>query len=145
MKRAMAAGVLLFGLTGTANAEALPSPAADYRSKGRMAGGMTVEYRHSNGKMRMEMRSAEMPQPMVGYFDVKTQKGNGYEVTKNEPTKFHSPAAFRVEGSPLVQNGCRVEINKGSGKNWTSAFADAAIAVAKRDLWDLWRHHVIPQ
>ncbi|QOV88990.1 1-deoxy-D-xylulose-5-phosphate synthase [Humisphaera borealis] len=64
---------------------------------------------------------------------VKTQKGNGYEITKNEPTKFHSPAAFRVEGSPLVQNGCRVEINKGTGKNWTTAFADAAIAVAKRD------------
>jgi len=64
---------------------------------------------------------------------VKTRKGNGYEITTNEPTKFHSPAAFRVEGSPLVQNGCRVEINKGSGKNWTSAFADAAIAVAKRD------------
>lgn len=64
---------------------------------------------------------------------VKTKKGNGYEITRNEPTKFHSPAAFRVEGSPLVQNGCRVEINKGSGKSWTSAFADAAIAVAKRD------------
>ena len=75
MKRAMAAGVALFGLLGAADAETLPSPAADYRSKGRMAGGMTIEYRHSNGKMRMEMRSPEMPQPMVGYFDVKTQKG----------------------------------------------------------------------
>ncbi len=75
MKRAMAAGVVLCGLLGTADAETLPHPTADYRSKGRMAGGMTVEYRHSNGKMRMEMRSAEMPQPMVGYFDVKTQKG----------------------------------------------------------------------
>ncbi|HEX8912914.1 MAG TPA: 1-deoxy-D-xylulose-5-phosphate synthase [Humisphaera sp.] len=64
---------------------------------------------------------------------VKTRKGEGYEVTLNEPTKFHSPAAFRVEGSPLVQNGCRVEINKGTGKSWTAAFADAAIAVAKRD------------
>jgi len=75
MKRTMAASVLLFGLAGHAGAESLPSPAADYRSKGRMAGGMTVEYRHANGKMRMEMRSPEMPQPMVGYFDVKTQKG----------------------------------------------------------------------
>jgi hypothetical protein len=53
----------------------MPSPSAEYRSKGRMAGGMTVEYRHANGKMRMEMRSPEMPQPMIGYFDVKTQKG----------------------------------------------------------------------
>jgi 1-deoxy-D-xylulose-5-phosphate synthase len=64
---------------------------------------------------------------------VKTLKGNGYEVTRAEPTKFHSPAAFRVEGSPLVQNGCRVEINKGEGKSWTTAFADAAIAAAERD------------
>jgi 1-deoxy-D-xylulose-5-phosphate synthase len=64
---------------------------------------------------------------------VKTRKGHGYEVTLNEPTKFHSPAAFRVEGSPLVQNGCRVEIKKGDGKSWTTAFADAALAVAKRD------------
>ena len=44
----------------------------------------------------------------------------------NEPTKFHSPAAFTV-------NGCRVEINKGSGKSWTTAFADAMIALAKTD------------
>src|SRR4051794_17674705 len=64
---------------------------------------------------------------------VKTRKGHGYEITCNEPTKFHSPAAFRVEGSPLVQNGCRVEINKGSGKSWTTAFADAAIAAARDD------------
>ena len=64
---------------------------------------------------------------------VKTRKGHGYEVTCNEPTKFHSPAAFRVEGSPLVQNGCRVEIKKGDGKSWTAAFADAALAVARRD------------
>lgn len=64
---------------------------------------------------------------------VKTQKGRGYEVTRSEPTKFHSPAAFRVEGSPLEQNGCRVEINKGSGKSWTTAYADAMIALAKQD------------
>src|SRR3982751_4638098 len=64
---------------------------------------------------------------------VKTRKGHGYEITCNEPTKFHSPAAFRVEGSPLVQNGCRVEINKGSGKSWTTAFADAMIALAQSD------------
>lgn len=75
MKRIMAASVVLLGLAGAALAESMPSPSAEYRSKGRMAGGMTVEYRHANGKMRMEMRSPEMPQPMVGYFDVKTQKG----------------------------------------------------------------------
>src|SRR5215207_5601669 len=57
---------------------------------------------------------------------VKTKKGHGYEVAASEPTKFHSPAAF-------VVNGCRVEINKGTGKSWTTAFADAMIALAKRD------------
>jgi 1-deoxy-D-xylulose-5-phosphate synthase len=57
---------------------------------------------------------------------VKTVKGQGYEVAASEPTKMHSPAAFTV-------NGCRVEINKGTGKSWTTAFADAAIACAKND------------
>jgi 1-deoxy-D-xylulose-5-phosphate synthase len=57
---------------------------------------------------------------------VKTKKGQGYEVCLNEPTKMHSPAAFSV-------NGCRVEINKGTGKSWTNAFADALIAIAKDD------------
>ncbi len=58
---------------------------------------------------------------------VKTIKGHGYEVACSEPTKFHSPASFRVEG-------CRVTINKSSGKSWTTAFADAMIALAKDDL-----------
>jgi len=57
---------------------------------------------------------------------VKTRKGEGYEVCTSDPTKMHSPAAFTV-------NGCRVEINKGSGKSWTTAFADAMIALAKSD------------
>jgi 1-deoxy-D-xylulose-5-phosphate synthase len=57
---------------------------------------------------------------------VKTVKGNGYEIASSEPTKFHSPAAFQVEG-------CRVTINKGTGKSWTNAFADAMIELAKKD------------
>jgi 1-deoxy-D-xylulose-5-phosphate synthase len=57
---------------------------------------------------------------------IKTRKGHGYEITTTEPTRFHSPASF-------VVNGCRVEINKSSGKSWTTAFADAMIALAKRD------------
>jgi hypothetical protein len=57
---------------------------------------------------------------------VKTVKGNGYEVAATEPTKFHSPSPFSV-------NGCRVEINKGTGKSWTAAYADAMIALAKKD------------
>jgi 1-deoxy-D-xylulose-5-phosphate synthase len=57
---------------------------------------------------------------------VKTIKGQGYEVAASEPTKMHSPAAFQV-------NGCRVEIKKGDGKSWTTAFADAMIELAKTD------------
>jgi len=57
---------------------------------------------------------------------VKTVKGNGYEIASSEPTKFHSPSAFQV-------SGCRVEILKGPGKSWTTAFADAMIALAKKD------------
>ncbi len=74
---------------------------------------------------------------------VKTKKGKGYEVTTNEPTRFHSPAAFNVigdmgtndgaSGNGLVQNGCRVEMKTSTGKSWTAAFADAMIAVAKKD------------
>jgi 1-deoxy-D-xylulose-5-phosphate synthase len=62
--------------------------------------------------------------PMI--LHVKTVKGNGYEVACNEPTKFHSPAAFDVQG-------CRVEIKKGTGKSWTTAYADAMIELAKTD------------
>jgi len=57
---------------------------------------------------------------------LKTVKGNGYEIASAEPTKFHSPSAFQV-------NGCRVEIIKGPGKSWTTAYADAMIALAKKD------------
>ena len=57
---------------------------------------------------------------------IKTVKGQGYEIAATEPTKFHSPAAFQVQG-------CRVELTKGSGKSWTTAFADAMIGLAKSD------------
>jgi hypothetical protein len=61
--------------SAAALAEPLPLPSSDYAIRGTMAGGINVFYRHSKGKMRMEMKSAEMPQPMVAYFDVKTRKG----------------------------------------------------------------------
>ncbi len=57
---------------------------------------------------------------------VKTVKGQGYEVAAAEPTKMHSPAAFTV-------NGCRVDVSKSAGKTWTTAYADAMIALAKTD------------
>ncbi|MFT3785909.1 MAG: 1-deoxy-D-xylulose-5-phosphate synthase [Tepidisphaeraceae bacterium] len=65
---------------------------------------------------------------------VKTTKGKGYEPTIKDPTKLHSPGAFSIEGGDgpeLV--GCRIEIKSSGGKSWTTAFADACIAVAKED------------
>jgi 1-deoxy-D-xylulose-5-phosphate synthase len=62
--------------------------------------------------------------PMI--LHVKTVKGNGYQIASEEPTKFHSPSAFEI-------NGCRVEITKAPGKSWTTAYADAMIALAKKD------------
>lgn len=57
---------------------------------------------------------------------VKTVKGKGYDLCCDDPTKFHSPAAFTV-------NGCRVESKGSSGKSWTAAYADAMIGLAKSD------------
>ncbi len=55
----------------------------------------------------------------------KTVKGKGFDFTAGDPTKFHSPKPFVVEG-------CRVEL-KQSGRSFTSAFADALIDVMQRD------------
>jgi 1-deoxy-D-xylulose-5-phosphate synthase len=63
-------------------------------------------------------------QPIL--LHVKTVKGQGYEIAAQEPTKFHSPAGISVQG-------CRMEVIKGNGKSWTSAFADALIDLAKAD------------
>jgi 1-deoxy-D-xylulose-5-phosphate synthase len=57
---------------------------------------------------------------------IKTVKGKGYEWACDDPTTFHSPKPFRVEG-------CRVVIEKGSGRSWTSAFADAMVNLAKNN------------
>ncbi|HWL92077.1 MAG TPA: 1-deoxy-D-xylulose-5-phosphate synthase [Phycisphaerae bacterium] len=56
---------------------------------------------------------------------VHTEKGRGSDFATAEPTKFHSPKPFKVEG-------CRVEIQSG-GRSFTAAFADAAIQLAKED------------
>src|SRR3954469_15986491 len=76
------------------------------------------------GMINMLAELKEVPHPVL--LHVKTVKGKGYEVACDEPTKFHSPAGFAV-------NGCNVEINKSSGRSWTTAFADALIDLAKQD------------
>ncbi len=55
----------------------------------------------------------------------KTIKGKGFDFSAGDPTTFHSP-------KPFVVNGCRVEL-KSSGRSFTSAYADALIDVMERD------------
>jgi len=57
---------------------------------------------------------------------IKTVKGNGYEWACEDPTTFHSPKPYRVEG-------CRVVLEKGNGRSWTAAFADAMVNAAKKN------------
>ncbi len=57
---------------------------------------------------------------------IKTIKGKGYEWACDDPTTFHSPKPFRVEG-------CRVVMNQSSGRSWTSAFADAMVNLARKN------------
>jgi 1-deoxy-D-xylulose-5-phosphate synthase len=69
-----------------------------------------------------EIKEFDLPMLM----HVKTVKGQGYEATSDEPTKFHSPAGFDV-------NGGQLELKKSGGKTWTTAFADACIKLAETD------------
>lgn len=56
---------------------------------------------------------------------VHTEKGRGADFAMAEPTRFHSPKPFKVEGQ-------RVQI-QGGDRSYTEAFADAVIEVAKED------------
>ena len=65
----------------------------------------------------------DVPHPVL--LHVHTEKGRGADFAMAEPTRFHSPKPFKVEG-------CRVQI-QGGGRSYTEAFADAIIEVAKED------------
>jgi 1-deoxy-D-xylulose-5-phosphate synthase len=56
---------------------------------------------------------------------VKTIKGKGFEFSSEDPTTFHSPKPFTVDG-------CRVSLKSG-GRSFTSAYADAMIDLMNRD------------
>jgi 1-deoxy-D-xylulose-5-phosphate synthase len=57
---------------------------------------------------------------------VHTTKGHGAAFACREPGKFHSPSAFMIEGD-------KVTMHKGSGKSWTTAFAEALIENTKAE------------
>ncbi|MCP3981003.1 MAG: 1-deoxy-D-xylulose-5-phosphate synthase [bacterium] len=65
----------------------------------------------------------EIDHPVL--LHVKTVKGNGFDFSSEDPTKFHSPKPFRREG-------CRVELVS-SGRSFTSAYSDALGDVMARD------------
>jgi 1-deoxy-D-xylulose-5-phosphate synthase len=55
----------------------------------------------------------------------KTVKGKGFDFSSDDPTTFHSPPSFRVDG-------CRVELSS-AGRSFTKAYADAMIDLMERD------------
>jgi 1-deoxy-D-xylulose-5-phosphate synthase len=55
----------------------------------------------------------------------KTVKGKGYDFSSSDPTKFHSPKPFKVEG-------CRVEV-KSSGRAFSAAASEAIGEMMGRD------------
>ena len=65
----------------------------------------------------------QLDQPVL--LHVKTTKGKGFDFASTDPTTFHSPKPFRMEG-------CRAELIS-TGRSFTSAYADALIDVMRRD------------
>ncbi|MCA9279986.1 MAG: 1-deoxy-D-xylulose-5-phosphate synthase [Phycisphaeraceae bacterium] len=65
----------------------------------------------------------DLERPMVLW--VKTTKGKGLDVAENDATKFHSPAAFKLEGNTATM--------KSSGRSFTAAFGDALVDLMQRD------------
>ncbi|MBN1490783.1 MAG: 1-deoxy-D-xylulose-5-phosphate synthase [Phycisphaerae bacterium] len=63
---------------------------------------------------------------------IHTSKGKGCDFASAEPGRFHSPKPF------TVLNG-KVNLQKGTGKSWTTAFSEALIDIAQRDekVWAL--------
>ncbi|MCG8402818.1 MAG: 1-deoxy-D-xylulose-5-phosphate synthase, partial [Firmicutes bacterium] len=64
-----------------------------------------------------------MQRPVL--LHAKTIKGKGFDFTTGDPTTFHSPKPFKV-------NGCSVEVKSG-GRAFTEAYADAMIELMNED------------
>lgn len=71
--------------------------------------------------MLTEIKDIERPV----LLHAKTIKGKGFDFSSGDPTAFHSP-------KPFVVNGCRVELKK-SGRSFTEAYADAMIELMNAD------------
>jgi 1-deoxy-D-xylulose-5-phosphate synthase len=71
--------------------------------------------------MLNEVRDYEFPV----LLHCKTVKGKGFDFSTSDPTTFHSPKPFKV-------NGCRVEVQS-SGRSFTAAYSDALSAIMDKD------------
>lgn len=57
---------------------------------------------------------------------IHTNKGQGAEFARAEPSKFHSP-------TPFIFDGETVRVANGSGRSWTEAFSDAVLEVGNEE------------
>ncbi len=76
------------------------------------------------GLIRLLPRLASMDEPVL--LHVHTQKGRGCEYAVEDPCRFHSPSAYRVE------NGQAVFAPK-KAVTWTQAFAESLKSAARDD------------
>jgi 1-deoxy-D-xylulose-5-phosphate synthase len=75
------------------------------------------------GLIEMLEEVKQIDRPVL--LHVKTVKGKGFEFSSEDPTTFHSP-------KPFVINGCRAEVKTG-GRSFTAAYSDALVDLMKRD------------
>lgn len=73
--------------------------------------------------IEMFTEAKEFDRPLL--IHCKTVKGKGFDFSTGDPTTFHSPKPFTVEG-------CRVVVQNGA-RSFTSAFSDAMIELMQKD------------
>lgn len=76
------------------------------------------------GLIRLLPRIAEIDRPVL--LHVHTQKGRGCDYAVEDPCRFHSPSAYRVEDGKAV-------FAPKQATSWTQAFAESLKRTARRD------------
>ncbi|MCJ7543720.1 MAG: 1-deoxy-D-xylulose-5-phosphate synthase [Phycisphaerae bacterium] len=76
------------------------------------------------GLIDMLRRLSGLNRPAL--LHVHTQKGRGCRYAVEDPCRFHSPSAYRIEGDKAV-------FPAGARPTWTRVFADALVAAGRRD------------
>ena len=74
--------------------------------------------------IRVLKRVAEIDKPVL--LHVHTQKGRGAEYALEDPCRFHSPSAYRIEDGKAV-------FEPAEWPSWTKVFGDALADLGKRD------------